>query len=247
MTSQKMILFDYGGTLMYEPDFNPRCGNEALFRLIKDNPNNVTLDEFTDYLTRLFDEIRALRGEYIEIHEHHFLKYLIDYFGITLTVPVEYAEMEMFNAITHPVITPGADSMLAYLRSHNIRTGVISNLCWSGEALSTRLCKSFPEHQFDFIMTSSDYIFRKPDKHIFELAVRKSGLSAEDIWYCGNDLAVDVVGAHHAGLFPVFYDDRTVPGVIHEKNDKYTIDVPHLHISNWGELTAELDRLIKGR
>jgi cytidine deaminase len=54
--------------------------------------------------------------------------------------------------------------------------------------------------------------------------------------FCGNDLAVDVLGAHSAGLFPVFYDDRSVPSKIHEKNDALDADVEYLHLDNWTNL-----------
>ena len=240
MTAPKMILFDYGGTLLYEPEFDPKKGNEALFRLIKDNPNNITVEEFTEYLTALFEEIRQLRSDLIEIHEHHFLRYLLEYFGITLAVPVEYAELEMFNAITQPRITPGADIMLSELSKLGIRTGIISNLCWSGEALTSRICQFFPDHRFEFIMTSSDYIFRKPDRHLFELAVRKSGLTADEIWFCGNDTAVDVIGAHRSGLFPVFYADKSFSQMHKISTDESAIDFTYLKVNSWDDFVLKL-------
>ena len=121
-----------------------------------------------------------------------------------------------------------------------IHTGIVSNLCWSGAALSRRLQEAFPEHNFDFVMTSSEYIFRKPDVHIFDMAVRKSELDKADICFCGNDKAVDIIGAHDAGLFPVFYDDISVPSRLHERNDKITINFPYLHLSSWSDLIDEL-------
>jgi len=232
----KMILFDYGGTLLYEPNFCPSAGNAAIYPYINENPHNISLEEFSEYLLTLFDEIRALRGELIEIHEHTFLRYVLEHFNMQLSVPIEQAEWIIWNGISDARMTPDADKMLAVLQNHGIRTGVISNLCWSGAALTRRLRQFFPEHDFDFVMTSSEHIFRKPDPHIFDLAVRKSGLKPEEIWYCGNDIAVDVFGAHGAGLFPVFYDDRSVPSSIHEKNDALSIPFPHLRIGGWGEM-----------
>lgn len=237
----KMILFDYGGTLMYEPDFSPSSGNAAIYPYINENSHNVSLQEFSDYLLNLFDEIRALRGELIEMHEHTFLRYVLEHFDMKLSVPMEEAEWIMWNGISKGCITPDADKMLAALRENGIRTGIISNLCWSGAVLTKRLKENFPEHEFDFIMTSSEYIFRKPEKHIFDLAVRKSGLSAGEIWYCGNDVEVDVFGSHNAGLFPVWYDDRSVPSKFYEKNDSFSIEFPHLRIGSWNELFEYLN------
>ena len=46
MNNPKMILFDYGGTLMYEPDFEPMNGNKAIYPYISENPHNVGLEKF---------------------------------------------------------------------------------------------------------------------------------------------------------------------------------------------------------
>lgn len=236
MNKPKMILFDYGGTLIYEPDFEPFNGNKAIYPYISENPKNISLEEFSAYLLDFFDEIRALRGEMIEIHEHIFLRNVLEHFNMKLSVSIEEAEWIIWNGISGGAATPGANEMLAELRDRGIRTGVISNLCWSGSALTRRLKETFPDHSFDFILTSSEYIFRKPDPHIFDMAIRKSGLSKDDIWYCGNDLEVDIVGAYGAGLCPVFYDDRTVPSKIHEKNDAFNAGFSYLRISNWKEM-----------
>lgn len=243
MNKPKMILFDYGGTLMYEPDFCPANGNKAIYPYICENPYDISLDVFSDYLLALFDDIRALRGELIEIHEHTFLQNVLEYFHMELSVSIEEAEWIIWNGISKAVPTPGAAEMLKSLDDMGIRTGIISNLCWSEQALRRRLRQGFPDHRFDFIMTSSEYIFRKPDRHIFDMAVQKSWRSPSDLWYCGNDIAVDIVGAHNAGILPVFYDDRSVPSKIHEKNDTQKLDVPCLHIDKWESLIDVLNEI----
>lgn len=227
---------------MYEPDFNPANGNKAIYPYICENPLDISLEVFSDYLLALFDEIRELRGESIEIHEHTFLQYVLDYFHMDLSISIEEAEWIIWNGISRAVPTPGAVEMLKVLKDMGIRTGIISNLCWSEQALSRRLFQAFPDHHFDFIITSSEYIFRKPDIHIFDFAIQKSWRPKNDIWYCGNDIAVDIVGAHNAGIFPVFYDDRSVPSKIHEKNDAQTADVPYLHLDNWDSLIEILKK-----
>ena len=237
-----MILFDYGGTLMYEPDFEPANGNKAIYPYISENPHNVTLEEFSEYLLRLFDEIRELRGELIEIHEHTFLRNVLEHFDMKLSVSIEDAEWIIWNGISRAVQIPGAAEMLKNLESMGIRTGIISNLCWSGNALTRRLSDAFPDHRFDFVMTSSEYIFRKPDGHIFDMAIQKSGHEKADIWYCGNNIDVDLIGAYRAGIYPVFYDDRSIPGNVHEKNDSANANFPHLRVECWHELIDEIKR-----
>ncbi len=191
-------------------------------------------------LRETFDKIRKLNGGLLEIHEHIFLRYVLEYFDMKLSISIEEAEWIICNAISDAQKTPHVEEMLSSLRNMGIRTGVISNLCWSGNALTRRLHEHFPNHQFELILTSSEYIFRKPEKLIFDLVVRKSGLNRDEIWYCGNDIAVDIYGAHHAGLFPVFYDDRSIPSALHEKNDSISVDFPYLKIGSWREMTNQL-------
>ncbi len=240
MNSPKMILFDYGGTLLYEPNLNPDAGNKAIFPYISENPQNISPDEFNSFLRGTFDKIRKLNGGLLEIHEHIFLRYVLEYFDMKLSISIEEAEWIICNAISDAQKTPHVEEMLSSLRNMGIRTGVISNLCWSGNALTRRLHEHFPNHQFELILTSSEYIFREPEKLIFDLAVQKSGLNRDEIWYCGNDIAVDIYGAHHAGLFPVFYDDRSIPSALHEKNDSISVDFPYLKIGSWREMTNQL-------
>ncbi len=243
MTKPVMILFDYGGTLLYEPDFDPAADNRAIYPYICKNPHHISLEEFSDYLLRFFDEIRALRGELIEIHEHIFLRNVLEHFDMQLSVSMEEAEWIICNGISHVQKTPGVSEMLQFLREQGIRTGVVSNLCWSGKALSRRLEEQFPEHAFDFILTSSEYIFRKPDRHMFDMAVHKSGLSREEIWFVGNDMEMDICGAHDAGLYPVFYDDRSIPSRLHEKNDSMVPAFPYSRLGNWKKFTEQLSLL----
>ena len=43
-------------------------------------------------------------------------------------------------------------------------------------------------NKFESIIASSDYMFRKPNPMLFELALKKAGLNAGDVWFCGNNI-----------------------------------------------------------
>ena len=49
------------------------------------------------------------------------------------------------------------------------------------------------------------YMFRKPNRRIFDLALEKAGLNPEEVWYIGDDYECDVKGDLNAGLFLVWY------------------------------------------
>lgn len=120
------------------------------------------------------------------------------------------------------------------LQQKQIRTGVISNISYSGDALTKRLNRLLPENNFEFIIASSDYIFRKPNKRIFQLALEKADLQAEDVWYIGDQYQCDVVGAKEAGMFPIWYT-----AAIDFKQD---MEQDCMKVSSWKELEYLFDR-----
>ena len=69
MTMPKMILFDYGGTLLYEPNFDSAKVNSKLLDFVVDT-HGITAQEYNECATKIFDEIRACSGGCLEVNEH---------------------------------------------------------------------------------------------------------------------------------------------------------------------------------
>lgn len=81
MKNPEMILFDYGHTLVWQPDFNTSNGNRAIYPYISRNPNNVSFEEYDRKNYELFAQIKAERGAVLEIHEHYFFKIVFRLYG----------------------------------------------------------------------------------------------------------------------------------------------------------------------
>ena len=97
-----------------------------------------------------------------------------------------------------------------------------------------------PENKFEFIIASSEYVYRKPHKRIFDLAIAKSGLSPDEIWFCGDHTVCDVTGSHNAGMFPVRYDNKSAANLWAGPDD-IKLPFDHLYIKDWDELIEILD------
>jgi putative hydrolase of the HAD superfamily len=69
MKKPKMILFDYGHTLLHEPGFDLMRGEEALFPYIKRNERGLTPKQVNDFVQQLFERIGAVRDFGLELHE----------------------------------------------------------------------------------------------------------------------------------------------------------------------------------
>lgn len=61
---------------------------------------------------------------------------------------------------------------------------------------------------FNPIIVSGDLGFRKPDKRIFESALKGLGVSRKNALFVGNDMYRDVYGANQVGLKTVFFSSN---------------------------------------
>ena len=217
MRKPKMILFDYAHTLAWEPDADFLRGERAVFAHVKNNPRQVTPEEAARLGTELFLSTRDCRHSGWELHEHQQLRLKYDLLGLTFDLPLGELEKLLWTAACPGELMPGVTDMLAALRERGIRTGVISNLGWTGDALADRLRRLLPEHAFEFVIASSDYGVRKPNPLIFRSALAQAGLAPEDVWFCGDQIDADVFGAQAAGIFPVWYEETSIPNGFAQK------------------------------
>lgn len=245
MTKPQMIIFDYGHTLLYEPDWNSDRGNAELLKFAAKNPANFTVEDIRKRAEIIFGEHVAKVREYgYEISGQAANKTLYDYLGIEFSLTPTEMETVFWDGASAGAIMPSADRMIDYLNEKGIRMAVISNLSWSGEALTKRLNRLLPNNKFEFVMTSSDYFIRKPNSILFEIALKKAELSADKVWFCGDSVYADVNGAHSVGMLPVLYEGSTAEeNSFAYQNDNQEIVFEHLHIYHWKEIIEVLEKL----
>ena len=157
-----------------------------------------------------------------------FTKYLYESQGIEIALSPEEIDNVFWDAAAPGKPTEGIEEFLAFLKENQVRTGVISNISYCGNSVAKRIYNCIPENDFEFIIATSEYLYRKPNKRIFELALEKAELRPEDVWYIGDQYESDIVGAKEAGLVPVWY--------IGAIDMKYESREDVLTIENWKEL-----------
>ncbi len=234
MKLPKMIIFDYGDTLLSEPNWDTERGNRELLKYATHNPNNRTVEDVQKAAELIFGFAEDVRKVGCDICGQIGNKALYEYLGIQFSLTPLEQEIVFWNSCSLGAVAPDVEKVIDYLNEIGIRTAVISNLLWSGEALKERLDRLLPNNKFEFIMTSSDYFIRKPNSVIFNIALQKANLKADDVWYCGNSFNDDVVGAKNANILPIWYDC---------KNENKQIEFEHLHINSWKEFIDILGEL----
>ncbi len=236
----KMIMFDYGQTLVNEQLFDGVKGTEAVLKHAKKNKYNKSAEEVQAYANKLNQELGRFDPEkrqlfQVEVPNYMFTKYLYESQGIEIALTSEEIDSVFWNAAAPGKPTEGIAEFLEFLRVKGIRSGVISNISYCGNAVVKRINDCIPGNDFEFIIATSEYMYRKPNKHIFELALEKAGLNPEEVWYIGDQYQCDIVGANAAGLFPVWY--------IGAIDMKYEPKDDILTIENWKELTELLKKM----
>lgn len=240
----KMILFDYGQTLIAEQKFDGVKGTKAVLRYVVKNKYHLSAEQVYARANEINQEFGRFDPErrhlfQIEIPNTMFTPYLYESQGIEIGLSNTEIDTVFWDAVAPGRPTEGIKEFLEYLKSIGIRTGVISNICYAPSAVAKRINRLLPENAFEFIITSSNYIFRKPNKRIFDLALEKAQLQPDEVWYIGDQYECDVEGSLNAGLFPVWYIGTVdLPDTMEEGR---SIDGNILIVTDWNVLRQRME------
>ena len=199
-----IIIFDYGKTLGTSDGFDFSRGISAMWEHISKNPDNVPPAEAEAFVKKIYEKLDVHRAAGCEIPQQNEMRLAYEYLGIEFDVPYEALEEIFMENGSQAYPVKYVEELLAYLSRAGIRKAVVSNINWRGDLLKKRIEKILPDAGFEFVMASSEYVIRKPDKMLFEIALKKAGVPAEKAWYVGNETEADIYGSHGAGMFPVW-------------------------------------------
>ena len=233
MEIPKMILFDYGQTLVAEQKFDGVKGTEAVLQYATRNKYHLSAEQVQAKANEINREFGRFDPEkrhlfQIEIPNTMFTPYLYESQGIDIALSNPEIDTVFWNAAAPGAPTEGIEDFLQYLKNKGIRTGVISNIAYDSSVVAERINRLLPENAFEFIITSSNFMFRKPNKRIFDLALEKAELRPDEVWYIGDQYECDVKGSLNAGLLPVWY--------IGAIDLPYSEDKNILTVADWDEL-----------
>ena len=239
----EFIMFDYGQTLIKEGAYDGAAGFDSILRFASANPRGVTGAMLQAEEEKLNDELGrfnpATRHKRLtETSEESVNRYLFAKFGIEFPSDCDLRELEpIFWEAANPCeACEGIGGLLTFLKGEGIRTGVVSNLSFCGRTLEKRIYGAIPEADFAFVISSCDYLFRKPSRHIFEAALAKAGVSADRVWFCGDQFVPDIQGSAAVGITPVWYKGNL-------RYDSECVLTEGIAINGWSELIGILRSL----
>ncbi len=82
---------------------------------------------------------------------------LFDYGQTLVALSSEEIDSVFWDAAAQGKPTEGIREFLSFLKENQVRTGVISNISYCGNAVTKRINSCIPENDFEFIIATSEY------------------------------------------------------------------------------------------
>ncbi|MCD6384940.1 HAD family hydrolase [Candidatus Sumerlaeota bacterium] len=145
-----------------------------------------------------------LMSRWIKMNKFIFKMVGIDGDAVKLAVEME----RRFQDGSYTRLFPDTIPVLSRLREQGVRLGIVSN----GTA-SVLNCLRY--HQLDsyvdFILISGIVGWEKPARQIFELALNKAGVKAQNAVFVGDHYLADIEGARRVGIRPILINRNRRP------------------------------------
>jgi HAD superfamily hydrolase (TIGR01662 family) len=213
----KVILFDFGSTLIYSKDPWPPIyeqADRALVQVFKQAGIPLEIKAFSSEFETFLDTYYAERGTspfekttFSALHE------LLQQKGFQeIPVSVLRASLDAMYAITQQNWYLETDTIptLKTLREYGYRLGMVSNT--SDDNNVQQLVDRWELRPFfETIVTSAGCGFRKPDQRIFRLALDYFGIPPEQVAMVGDSPEADILGANQLGIYSIWITRRSSP------------------------------------
>jgi HAD superfamily hydrolase (TIGR01509 family) len=224
------VAFDFDHTLGIDNKLERTVGVEMLERLAMEGGCGFDADEATAAMEAA---LAAFRGGPISLEEALRAQFeRVACRGADFDAAIaQFRETVCQRAPDFIEALPGARELLEALDEASIPHAILTN-GWSPlQEEKARLVG------FDGAVFVSDVLGAwKPAKAAFQTLVEHFGVSAERIWYVGDDPVADAAGARAAGLISVWFDWE-------RRSYAPNLTPPHLRVHELGEVTA----LLQGR
>ncbi|RME09930.1 MAG: HAD family hydrolase [Ardenticatenia bacterium] len=208
----RAVIFDVGGTLIY-PVVDP-------LRILHDAGFAIEPHVFSAALRRTFNEHFWPRtgrdldmwgdDDLIRTYWREFYAHLFSLLGLPKEAWTALADRIQDHYWQPDGWTPFPEThtVLEQLKTAGFILGALSD--WNSQL--PRILDHLDLHAyFDFVVVSALHGVGKPSPLLFDIALRRSGVRAEEAIYVGDTYMTDIMGARASGLHPVLIDRSQRP------------------------------------
>ena len=117
-----------------------------------------------------------------------------------------YEIVEEYNKQHEELIQlfPDTISTLRKLKNRGIRMALITN--GTSKLQRAKITRFDLSEFFEFCLIEEEIGFGKPDVRVYEMALDKIGLKANDVWMVGDNLVWDIETPQKVGIFAIWND-----------------------------------------
>lgn len=240
----RAVIFDLGGTLMYERaswQAVTSQADETLTYYLREQGMELNISTFPREFRRRLDKyFKKREKDLLETTYSFVLRDLLTDKGYgDVSEDILRTALDRLFAVTQTNWILEEDTLptLQKLEEDGYRLGLISN---AGDDQDVQqLARRFGIDQyFDFILTSAACSYRKPHPRIFELALSNWYFLPSEAVMVGDNLDADIRGAQQVGLYAIWLSRRAG-----RRTEEHRSIQPDASLSSLYELSPFLDRL----
>ena len=163
---------------------------------------------------RMPEDILALEPDKVDVAAVHSRTLRLSYTLNTLGLPLFPHVLELYDLywnyiLKHMRREPHIEEVMQELKKRGIKIGIGTNM--TARMQYRKLYELGLGPYLDFVTTSDESIFDKPDERFFQLVVRKAGCLPEECLFVGDNYRFDYGGAVKAGLNGLWYNRLEKP------------------------------------
>ncbi|MGB9784279.1 MAG: HAD family hydrolase [Fervidicoccaceae archaeon] len=199
------VTFDLWYTLIYETEQDEMKYQEMRLMAIKKALEEIGASFDEKILPKSFLHLRKFS---LSIPYENFLKLLASSLGISLEKDqLEVVKQRYLEEIERYEIKlgPGVPEILEELKKKGLKTAIVSNTSFPEKALWKILGRKGVSQYLDAIVSSSDEGTEKPNPAIFQIAIKRIGVTSERSIHVGDSCIEDYFGSLAAGMKAILY------------------------------------------
>jgi putative hydrolase of the HAD superfamily len=208
----KCVFFDLDHTL-WDYESNSEEALEELYNKYElGGYGCIPFDQFFKGFVKINNEIwdaydRGLTGKEV-IRNERFHRVFLHAGLNNYNLSLEFSEAYIAESPKKTNLVPHAKEVLDYLHDR-YPLYIITN--GFEEIQSTKMASSGITDYFKGVITSGRAGCKKPQKEIFEFALRENGFACSDSIMIGDNLLTDIAGARNASVDTVYYNPYKLP------------------------------------
>ncbi len=189
MTGVKAVIFDFIGTLTHVTEYNPEKSKLKLYKSLVKAGFNVAEKEFLDAYDQSYEECRLKRyNELVEVTDAVWVTEALKRLGFQADpadVRVKAAIGSFYEDYFNSLKLNECAEQLLRQASRQYKTGLISNFTYA-PVIHAAMRKLKVNWFFNVALVSQDVGWRKPNKKIFQEALKRLDVKAEEAVYVGD-------------------------------------------------------------